>query len=118
MSAAKRRTSAAPRGPRVTSEGLSCHVSGNSDTSLTKGELADRLRNSGYAYDAAGRTTVVPATDALGEGSHASDSERREQASRYDDVVGRRLNNPALADLVLAGLANDSLPRRVLRPAG
>lgn len=47
-----------------------------------------------------------------------SDSERREQAARYDDVIGRRLNSPALADLVLAGLANDSLPRRVLRPAG
>lgn len=33
---------------------------------------ADRLTNTGYTYDTLGRTTTVPATDALGIGGHAS----------------------------------------------
>jgi RHS repeat-associated protein len=33
---------------------------------------ADRITNTGYAYDTLGRTTTVPTADALGIGSHAS----------------------------------------------
>jgi RHS repeat-associated protein len=32
---------------------------------------ADRLTNTGYAYDSLGRTSTVPAADAVGSGSHA-----------------------------------------------
>ncbi|WP_157887900.1 RHS repeat-associated core domain-containing protein [Frondihabitans sp. PAMC 28766] len=37
-------------------------------------DQADRITNAGYAYDAFGRTTTVPAVDAAGVGQYASDA--------------------------------------------
>lgn len=49
----------------------SCSSSTTPTTVASTFDQADRITNTGYSYDSLGRTTVVPAADAQGIGSHA-----------------------------------------------
>ena len=49
----------------------SCTTSTTPTTKTSSYDQADRLINTGYAYDVLGRTTSIPSTDAPGAGAHA-----------------------------------------------
>jgi RHS repeat-associated protein len=52
--------------------GGGCSTSTTPTTANSTFDAADRLTNTGYSYDTLGRTSTVPAADALGIGSHAA----------------------------------------------
>ena len=50
----------------------SCSTSTTPATSVSDYDQADRLTNTGYTYDALGRTITIPSVDAQSSGSHAA----------------------------------------------
>lgn len=52
--------------------GGTCATSTVASSSSSSFDAADRITNTGYTYDAFGRTLTVPASDAIGQGAFAS----------------------------------------------
>jgi RHS repeat-associated protein len=75
--------------------GGACSTNTTPTTTNSTYDQADRLTNTGYAYDTLGRTTTIPAADAQGIGSHATTTGNLTVGYYANDMVASQTQGAA-----------------------